>query len=287
MKLNNNDVKKLQKIELNMLLYFKEICQKNGLKFYLCGGCLIGAIRNGGFIPWDDDVDIFMPRPDYEKLAQIWEKNADNKRYVYCRTNDEECYHDAGASIRDRYTTYINEHSKMEDICHGVALEIMPIDACPKTKKQRIWQLFNAIIFSIFNVQRLPDNKGRVARAIVAFSLWCIPFKTVRNKIWKTAEHEMSKYSWENADYVTELIGSIKGMLIKHPKEDFSNVHYASFEGHTMPIMSGYDRYLKLIWGNFMKLPDVKDRVPKHDVYFMDLDNSYVKYRGIKYCCKE
>jgi hypothetical protein len=79
--------KEIQEKELSMLLYFKEFCDKHNLRFYLCGGGLIGAIRHNGFIPWDDDLDLFMPRPDYEKLAELWPKYADTERYTYCRTD--------------------------------------------------------------------------------------------------------------------------------------------------------------------------------------------------------
>ena len=81
--------KEIQEKELNMLLYFKEFCDKHNLRFYLCGGGLIGAIRHNGFIPWDDDLDLFMPRPDYEKLAELWPKYADTERFTYCRTDRE------------------------------------------------------------------------------------------------------------------------------------------------------------------------------------------------------
>ena len=100
--------KEIQEKELNMLLYFKEFCNKHNLRFYLCGGGLIGAIRHNGFIPWDDDLDLFMPRPDYEKLAKLWPKYADTERFTYCRTDRDHIYHDAGASIRDNNTTFIN-----------------------------------------------------------------------------------------------------------------------------------------------------------------------------------
>ena len=62
----------LQCKELETLLFFKDFCEKNGLLFYFCGGCCIGTLRDGGFIPWDDDIDIFMPREDYEKMHRLW-----------------------------------------------------------------------------------------------------------------------------------------------------------------------------------------------------------------------
>ena len=282
-----NLTKKIQDKELEMLLYFQKICEEHHLTFYLCGGGLIGAIRHKGFIPWDDDLDVFMPRPDYEKLGAIWTEYADIQRYSYCRTTKDQVYHDAGASIRDNNTTFINRHSVNEDICQGLALEIMPIDGCPKSKIKRAIQLFYAMQFSLFNAQRLPDNKGKTIRFISAILYKIISSKNLRYRIWKNAEKQMTQYKWDDCEEVTELIGSIKGMLLRHPKKDFSNVVYADFSGHKIPIMAGYDRYLHLIWGDYMQFPPVEQRVPKHDAVFIDLENSYRKYKGIYYCVNE
>lgn len=273
----------IQNKMMEMLLYFQEICDANDLKFYLCGGCLIGAIRHEGFVPWDDDIDVFMPRPDYERLKVVWKKYADTERYSYCRTTYYENYHDAGASIRDNYTTFINRHSINEDICHGLALEIMPIDGCPKFFLSRIRQLFNAMVFALFNAQRLPDSKGKIVRNLSKIIYSIVRSKKTRYQIWKHAERVMTKYKWKDCNEVTELVGSIKGMFIKHPKEDFDEVVYKKFEGHEIPVMRGYERYLNKIWGDYMKLPPVEKRVAKHDAVYINLNEGYKKYRGIYY----
>lgn len=280
-----NTTHKIQEKEFEMLRYFQFICEENNLTFYLCGGGLIGAVRHHGFIPWDDDLDVFMPRPDYEKLGRIWKQKADNSKYQYCRTTRDAIYHDGGASIRDVRTTFINKHSVNEDICHGLALEIMPIDGCPKSKIKRLCQLYNAFLFSLFNVQRLPDNKGKLIRIVSSIIYKLVPSGEMKYRIWSSAEKRMTKYSWEDCDEVTELIGSIKGMLLRHPKEDFDNVIYLDFNDEKVPVMRGYDRYLHLIWGDYMQLPPEEERVPKHDAEFIDLDRSYVEYKG-KYYCK-
>ena len=282
--MNNIKVEDLQNKMLEMLLYFDEFCRENSLKYYVCGGCLIGVVRHKGFIPWDDDIDLFMPRPDYERLAKIWNKKADIKKFVYCRTNREHIYHDGGASIRDIRTTYINRHSVNEDIEHGIALEIMPIDGCPTFFLSRWRQIINAFVFSLFNVQRLPDNKGKTIRVFSELIYKVVPSKNIRYTIWKHAEKEMTKYKWEDCQYVTELIGSIKGMLIRHPKQDFNKVILKEFEGYQIPVMAGYKRYLKEIWGDYMQLPPEEKRVAKHDVVYMDLNEPYTKFKGIYYC---
>lgn len=282
---NSNEVltKKLQQKNLEILLYYKNICEQYNLTFYLCGGGLIGAIRHAGFIPWDDDIDCFMPRKDYEKLYSLWSTIADIDKYKICRTNEYENYHDAGMSIRDCDTTLINKHSEQEDICHGVALEIMPIDGCPNSSIKRMIQLIEASLFALFNAQRLPDNKGKCIRVISQIMYKIVRSNKSRTKIWKWCEREMAQYNWDECEYVTELVGSVKGMLIKHPKERFEKIVYKDFEGHKIPVMEGYDEYLKLIFGDYMKLPPVDQRVAKHNA-IIDLDTPYIKYKGILYC---
>lgn len=269
---------------LEILLYFDKFCKENNLMYYLCGGCLIGAVRHQGFIPWDDDIDVFMPREDYERLPLLWESGADTSRYQYCRTDRNHVYHDAGASIRDTQTTEINRHSIDEDICHGIALEIMPIDGCPKSRIRRIDQLCNAFVYSLFNVQRLPDNKGVAVRFASRIIYGLIKSPERRYKIWKRAESKMSKYNWEECSKVTELIGSIKGMLLEHPKSDFSSVVRLRFEGYELPVMIGYESYLKKIWGNYMELPPVEKRVAKHDAVYLSTTEPYIQFKGVYYC---
>ena len=120
-----------------MLLYLKEICDKNGLLFYFCGGCCIGAVRNKGFIPWDDDVDVFMPRPDYEKLIQIWDSQADTSRYSLQVTTKDRLTQNMFATICDNNTTFIKSYQANLDINHGLVLDILPLDGCPSGRLAR------------------------------------------------------------------------------------------------------------------------------------------------------
>ncbi len=281
------EIRQMQEKMLEILLYYKKFCDEHGLMFYLSGGCAIGVNRHKGFIPWDDDIDCFMPREDYEKFTVLWDQYGDKEHYTYCRSNREHNYHMAGASIRDNYTTFINKHSVDEDICHGIALEFVPIDGCPSNKIYRLLQLYNACIFVLFNFQRLPDNKGRFFRTMARICYGIVPSKDRRDNIWIRAEKRMSKYKWEDCKYVTELIGSFKGMMMKHPKEWFNHVVYKEFEGYQMPLMAGYDEYMHRIWGDYMQLPPEENRVAKHDTVYVSTTEPYNKFKGVYYCIGE
>ena len=275
--------KKMQAKMLEMLLYFRDFCQEHKLMFYLCGGGAIGAIREHGFIPWDDDIDCFMPREDYERFPALWDQYGDKDRFVFCRSDDKVNYHHSCSSLRDPSTTFICSYNQNLDICHGVALEFGPIDGCPKSKIKRYIQLFHAFNFALFNTQRLPNNKGKLLRTAAGIIYKLVPSGKVRYKLWKRAEKKMSRYAWKDCDNVTELIGSVKGMLFVHPKEWFASQVWVEFEGHQVPVMAGYHQYLTRIFGDYMQRPPEGERHPKHELEFVDMDHPYTYYRGIKY----
>ncbi len=278
------EIKSLQEKSLEILLYFKDFCEKHNLLFYLCGGCCIGAIRNKGFIPWDDDIDVFMPREDFERLAVLWPKYADTDRYSFCRTNKEVNYHHAAASIRDNNTTFIMRHSKDDDINHGLILDIIPLDGCPDSKIKRLKQMFFAMAFSLFNAQRLPDNQGKFLRILSKILLSIFRSKNLRYFIWKYSEKQMTKYKIKDCKYITELVTGFRYMKNKYPKHIFEKAVYKEFEGYEMPVPVGYDTYLKMAFGDYMKLPPEEQRRPKHDTVYINLKESYKKFKGIYYC---
>ncbi len=282
--LTPDEIKKMQDKMLEILLYFKKFCDEHNLMFYLAGGSAIGALRHKGFIPWDDDIDCFMLRADYEKFKMYWEKDGDKENYTYCRSDREHNYHHGAASLRDNHTTFINKYGMDENICHGMAIEFGPIDGYPSNPFSRARQLFNAFVYALFNFQRLPNNKGKFLRYMAKVIYAIVPSKKIRDDIWIHAEKQMSKYKWEDCEYVTELIGSVKGMMWKHPKEWFDHVVYKEFEGHRMPLMAGYDEYMHRIWGDYMQLPPVEKRVVRRDTVYISTTEPYTKFKGIYYC---
>lgn len=269
---------------LDILLYFKKFCDENKLMFFLAGGSAIGALRHKGFIPWDEDIDVFMPRPDYEKLTKLWSDVADTSRYILCRSNKKVNYHHGAACIMDINTTCIEKHNQNYDIPQGLVMDVIPLDGCPKSSFARKLQLFNALKFNLFNNQRLPENKSKKIYLASKFLLGIFKGKRIRDSIWCRAERKMTKYQFYNSMYVTELIGQIYGMIIKHPISEFLQATYVEFEGHQMPLMIGYDSYLRSVFQDYMQLPKEEDRVPKTEAVYINLERSYKDFKGVYYC---
>ncbi len=281
-KIQDSKLRQLQLKSLDIFIYFKEFCEKHNLMFYFCGGCCIGAIRHKGFIPWDDDIDVFMPRQDYEKLYGFWQEEADKEKYSLLRNTEEKFVGSIFTTIVDNNTTLVKPDTKDLDIPQGVSIDIFPLDGAPSGKFSRKIQLFWSLIHDLYSAQIVPRNHGRLVRFIGKALLGVVPNKKTRYKISKFAENKMSKHKIEDCEYITELCAGPKYMRNEYPKIIFSSSVYEEFEGLKMPIPIGYDRYLKIAFGDYMTMPPEEKQISHHDIVFMDLDKSYKEYRKVK-----
>lgn len=267
-------LRKLQLKELDTLVYFKEFCDKNNLLFYLCGGCCIGSLRTGGFIPWDDDIDILMPRDDYEKLYKLWD-NDKQERFKLLRTDEKIFTGNIFTTIVDTETTCVKANQAHLDIPFGIMMDIFPIDGCPKGKFKRTMQKLNAMIYSLFLAQIVPENHGGIMALGSKFLLSIVRSPKAREKKWRNAERRMSKYKISDCEYITELCEGVHSMQPEYPKEWFASAVYREFEGLQMPIPVGYDPYLKKAFGDYMTLPPEDKQKPHHDMILVDTERSY------------
>lgn len=287
MEYTSGELRALQLKSLEILDYFKGFCKEHSLTFFLCGGCCIGALRHGGFIPWDDDVDVFMPRKDYEALKGLWEKYADTERYEYCRSDKEHYLRSLLTAISDETTTFIKERQQDLDISHGVRLEILPLDGCPSGRFRRRMQIVWALIYSMFNNNEPPTSKGKLMNLVGRFLLFFAPSQKGRCRVWRFAEKRMSRYPIEDCEKITELCARYRYMVNEYPKAVFAKQRWVDFEGRKMPVPDGVETYLAMAFGDYMSLPPKEERVAKHDAVFCDLTHSYREYKGKYYCRKD
>ena len=272
----------LQEKCLEMAEYFVQFCKENDLLCYLCGGGAIGTLRHKGFIPWDDDLDFFMPRKDYEKLAQLWPQKADS-RYQLSKSNENYIDRNLFITIRDTQTTCIKPYQQDLDIPHGLALDVLPLDYYPANGLSRKKQVIAALVYSLFCAQTIPEKHGGIMKWGSQALLALVPSKKLRYKIWKKAEAEMTKYTKEESDGITELCSGPYYMKKKYPISSFEDALCLPFEETELPIPIGYDAYLKTAFGDYMTPPPVEKQVGHHDAVLVDLEKSYTHYKGEYY----
>ena len=124
-----NVVKHLQRVILGIITDIDALCQKNSIDYYLVGGSTIGAVRHKGFIPWDDDIDVAMPREDYDKFMEICPKELDNPYFLQSPLTDKDCYQ-TWLSLRNSDTTGNRISCMSKRLNNGVAIDILPLEGC-------------------------------------------------------------------------------------------------------------------------------------------------------------
>ena len=268
---SREELRQLQLKELESLTYFEEFCKKHELRWYLLGGCVIGAVRHGGFIPWDDDVDIIMPRRDYERMLRLWKQEESSERFLMLKTDGEVFTGNSFATLIDTSATMVKENQQDIDVPHGIVTDIFPMDGCPDKKLQRYLQYYHAMMYSLYITEVVPTKHGALMKAVCSVLLKLVPSRERRTKIWKKHEKKMTKYAFNTHKKCTELCAGPHYMLNEYPQEAFAKAVYHDFEGLSMPLPQGYDAYLKMAFGEYMELPPEDKQVPHHDLVALDL----------------
>ena len=283
---NSYGIAPLQDKMLEIFKYFQNICRRCGFTYWAGTGTCLGAVRHNGFIPWDDDMDIYMPRNDYEQLWRTWKKVSNDSNYVLCRTSKDKNYRHRAMQIVDVRTTFINKRCAGDDIEHGVYIDIIPMDACGPNPFSRVSQIFNAVIYSVYNIQITPDFQGgKLMRFGTSVLLNLVRDPDRRYYIWKRAEKRLSRFDIKTAKKFTDLYIYF-WMIFKPMPAEWFKTKEVSFEDTTIQIPVGYDSYLRILYGDYMQLPPIHDRIVKHHTVKIDIDNPYTIYRGEYYCKK-
>ncbi len=275
-KLSGEELKKLQKKNLGILKKFLKFCEEHSIKVFACGGGCIGALRHKGFIPWDDDIDLFIFRDDYNWLCENFNRLYDTNDLYFEKTTKNHYTRLQLGAIVDENTTFVKERqADLKDVHHGVRIDLIPLDGCPNSRFKRKCQILWALVYSMFIVGEPHTSKGKALELLSKMMLFFFKTSKSRYKVWHFAEKRMSRFKISECEKVTELCAWYQYMVNEYPKSVFENAVFMPFEDTKIPLPQGYDTYLKMAFGDYMSLPPKEDRIPKHDIVKFSLEKSY------------
>lgn len=267
--------KRIWAVELDLLLAFDKICKKHHLRYYLIGGTLLGAVRHRGFIPWDDDIDVIMPRKDYDEL-QLY--HAEFKEPYFFQTPETDPgYFFAHPRLRNSNTTAIQRPFCDCRYNMGIFIDILPLDSITKDQEgESLFQRLTTLLIDSSTTMKaacrcLNQRDQERVRNLSPMD----PLERYRT-IHSLGRSMMDK----DTPYCFPSTGVVYGFERSlYEWSSFSDAVEASFEGYPVPIPVGYERILQGVFGNYMVFPPLENRGTWHGTVWFDTERSYLEVK--------
>ena len=272
--------KRANAVYLDLLREFDRLCSKAGLTWWMAFGSLIGAVRHQGFIPWDDDVDLLMPRKDFDRLLRLSneEFGAEEPYFLQTPHTDPKFqqrilrFRRSDTAFITQYDLRMSQKAGDEPYNMGLALAIFPLDNYPKS---RLVQRFQQRIGHM-GVDFRTDG-GEVKKRPLLNAAFRLADKVVKEKTIVNIIHGMYRLCRRNrSGLVHSFEGFYQGQSLVWPAEDFQETVMLPFEDITVPAPAGYDHILSVTYGDYMAFPPEAQRVDPHGEY-ISAEESYVE----------
>ena len=245
----------LQDKILEIMEDLDKFCADNDVNYCLMGGSALGAKRHGGFIPWDDDLDIFMTPDNYERFRDLFREKGDHKKYYLQEWGAVDGMVTI-SKIRLNDTTYIEESLKDWDIHHGIYIDIFILHNCPNNRLSQMWQCLWAkyVIMKGLALRGYNRRGGGLGFALKVMALFPDYFMV------KFGLRQVYKYRSKKTNYFCNFLGKAVFKNAIYKKEWFENSVYAPFEKTQLKIPENLHDFLSSRFGDYMRPPS-PDRI--------------------------
>lgn len=272
---NADNLRKVQLIQFDILKETVRICKKNNLKYYLIGGSLIGAVRHKGFIPWDDDIDVAIPREDYDKFIQLATSQMKEKYKLEHYTINPN-YRFYLLNVVDKTAKIVIQ--RVTPLESNVGIDILPIDGIPNNRFVRMIYKFKILYYralaGLFNVKYIRDKKRSLIEKILIRIGKIINFEKILNirKIREKNDKLVRKYKYDECEFVGTFFGNY-GFHEIVPKTFFGKGSTVEFEKEKFNAPQHVHKYLTHMYGDYMKLPPESKRIGHHILKIIKKDD--------------
>lgn len=255
--MSESELRQVQLIQLEMLEEVDRICKKCGIKYNIIAGTLLGAVRHGGYIPWDDDADVALLRPEYEKFRKACKTELDKERFYFQDNRNTKGYRWGYGKLRRKGTVFTRENQEHMPYPQGIFIDIFPLDNVPNAYSLRVVHNFQC-----FCVRKLlwaeVGKKAETNAAKRMLYKWLnkIPLEVV----YRYYYHLMHFWNQKETKWVRILTFPTPNRVYAYRREWYEESAEFTFENKVFNGIKEYDAYLNFKFGTYMELPPVEDR---------------------------
>lgn len=275
--LEKQKLSELQSKLLDMQKWFHKFCVQNNLRYYALGGTVLGAVRHKGFIPWDDDIDIGMPRSDYDRFLELCKGKRFGKYCVESIDTTAEDYFYGYSKVYDTSTTLV-ELNRV-NVKRGIYIDLFPLDGvgmCESDIKKVFPKIQRRYLLLVARTCALNKRRALYKNLIAIFAR-LIPNCIINNKkLLVEIDGLCRKESYDRCNIVGNLLGNW-GVREVMPKKYLGNPTIYTFEDSVIYGPENYEAYLTSLYNDWRKLPPIDKRVSHHDCAYMNLNEPYMK----------
>ena len=266
--MDDKTLKRLQEIEAEILVVVDEFCKKHNVKYSLYAGTALGAVRHGGFIPWDDDIDVCMERTEYERFLNLWQSEGVDG-YTIQATNNPYYEGISHTKIIKEGIILASKEENESSSNYGIWLDIFPLDKVPQDKKARKKFFFRAKLRMIYT-RGYPYKKGGKFLEIVS-KILLLRSRKSRLKARNKLEKKLLKYQSLQEGYDLMSLSCPEGLRIVYPGNMMDEITKIKFGELEVSISTRWHEMLEANFGDYMTLPPEEQRVCKHESEIIEL----------------